>query len=59
MIYYISDLHFFCKSQTNEGSVNYDNRPFATIAEMHEHMLRKWNERLPMEIPFISWAILH
>lgn len=46
MIYYISDLHFFCKSQTNEGSVNYDNRPFATVAEMHEHMLRKWNEKV-------------
>lgn len=46
MIYYISDLHFFCKSQTNEGSVNYDNRPFATVAEMHAHILRKWNEKV-------------
>lgn len=46
MNYYISDLHFFCKSQTNQGSVNYDNRPFATVTEMHEHMLHKWNQKV-------------
>lgn len=46
MNYYIADLHFFCKSQTNEGSVNYDKRPFATVDEMHEEMLRRWNEKV-------------
>lgn len=46
MNYYIADLHFFCKSQTNEGPVNYDKRPFATVDEMHEEMLRRWNEKV-------------
>ena len=46
MNYYISDLHFFCNSQTNAGCVNYDNRPFANVEEMHEYMLRRWNEKV-------------
>jgi len=46
MNYFISDLHFFCKSQTQEGSVNYDGRPFATVEEMHDYMLRRWNEKV-------------
>ncbi len=46
MNYFISDLHFFCKSQTGEGSVNYDNRPFATMDEMHTTMLQSWNEKV-------------
>lgn len=46
MNYYISDLHLFCKSQTNDGSVNYDNRPFNSLDEMHEYILKKWNEKV-------------
>lgn len=46
MNYYIADLHFCCKSQTNEGHVNYDNRPFANMEEMHDYMLRRWNEKV-------------
>lgn len=46
MNYYISDLHFFCQSQTNDGDVNYDNRPFANIEEMHQYMLQNWNKKI-------------
>lgn len=34
MNYYISDLHFCCRSQTEEGK-NYDNRPYVNTAQMH------------------------
>lgn len=46
MNYYISDLHLFCKNQTNAGEFNYDNRPFATVEEMNEHILEKWNKKI-------------
>ena len=46
MIYYISDLHFFCKSQTNAGRINYDGRPFADPAEMNAYMLGRWNQKV-------------
>ncbi len=46
MNYYISDLHFFCKNQTGEGSTNHDNRPFATMDEMHNYMLSRWNAKI-------------
>ena len=46
MNYYISDLHFFCQSQTNDGEVNYDNRPFANIEEMNTYMLKNWNKKI-------------
>lgn len=42
MNYYISDLHFFHKNVTNEG-INFDNRPFDTVEEMHEAMKDRWN----------------
>lgn len=45
MNYYISDLHFCCRSQTAEGR-NYDNRPYTTTAEMHADMLRRWNSKV-------------
>ena len=31
MNYYISDLHFFCRSQIDNGGKNYDGRPFKTM----------------------------
>lgn len=43
--YYISDLHLFCKSQT-KGGVNYDDRPFENIEEMHRHILEHWNAKV-------------
>lgn len=42
MNYYISDTHFFHKNVTAEGK-NFDNRPFATLDEMHEEMRKRWN----------------
>lgn len=42
MNYYISDLHFFHKNVTNEGS-NFDNRPFDTLEEMHNVLIKNWN----------------
>ena len=41
MNYYISDLHLFHKAV-----LQFDNRPFHTIEEMHEAIVRKWNEKV-------------
>lgn len=46
MNYYISDLHFFCGSQIESGRINYDNRPYQTLEEMHEDMKKKWNRKV-------------
>jgi len=47
MNYYISDLHFFCNSQVDNGvGENYDSRPFKSLDEMHDHMLQRWNEKV-------------
>ena len=46
MNYYISDLHLFCRSQVDNGGVNYDGRPFKSLDEMHEYILRRWNEKV-------------
>ena len=46
MQYYISDLHFFCRSQTNEGAVNYDGRPYNTVEEMNRDLLSRWNRKV-------------
>ena len=45
MKYYISDMHFFHKNVTKEGN-NFDNRPFNSLAEMHQHMKEKWNSKI-------------
>ena len=46
MNYYIADMHLFCKSQTQEGRLNFDNRPFQNTAEMHQHFLEEWNKQI-------------
>ncbi len=46
MNYYISDLHFFCRSQIDNGGKNFDGRPFKTLEEMHERILTRWNEKI-------------
>lgn len=46
MNYYISDLHFFCKSEVENGGKNYDRRPYKTLDEMHEDMLQRWNKKI-------------
>ena len=45
MNYYISDMHLFHKNVTKEGN-NFDNRPFNSLAEMHEYMKEKWNSKI-------------
>lgn len=46
MNYYIADMHLFCKSQTQEGRLNFDNRPFKTTEEMNQHFLQEWNKQI-------------
>ena len=45
MNYYISDLHLFSRNQTADG-LNFDNRPFKNVDEMHEVILNNWNGRV-------------
>ena len=45
MNYYISDLHFFHKNVTGEGS-GFDGRPYATLEEMHRDMQTRWNRKI-------------
>ncbi len=42
MNYYISDCHFFHKSLNH----SMDNRGFATVEEMNEYMIEKWNAKV-------------
>lgn len=46
MNYYISDLHFFCNSQIDNGGINFDGRPYKTLEEMHSSILKRWNEKI-------------
>lgn len=46
MNYYISDLHFFCNSQIDNGGNNYDGRPFKSLDEMHDYIGEKWNAKV-------------
>lgn len=41
MRYYIADLHFFHANMNTKM----DRRGFASVEEMNEYMIRKWNER--------------
>lgn len=42
MRYYISDLHFFHKSLLSQM----DHRPFDTVEDMHEYIIRVWNKKV-------------
>ena len=41
MKYYISDLHLF-----HENAIKFDHRPFDSVQEMHEVVLKNWNDRV-------------
>ena len=42
MVYYTSDIHFFHKNVTKQGT-NFNNGPFNNLDEMHETILNNWN----------------
>ena len=42
MRYYISDMHFFHENL----NTRMDNRGFATLQDMHDYMIEKWNARV-------------
>lgn len=44
--YYIADMHLFCRSQVQEGGINYDGRPFETLEEMYQYFLEHWNAKV-------------
>lgn len=41
MKYYISDFHLF-----HENAIKFDHRPFEAVQEMHEVVLKNWNDRV-------------
>lgn len=41
-IYFTSDLHLF-----HDRVIEYSNRPFTTVAEMHETLIARWNATVP------------
>ena len=57
MNYFIGDLHLFNRNQTGEG-VNYDGRPFATVAEMNQYIIEHWNAKITNGdmVPSSNWS---
>lgn len=46
--FYTSDTHFF-----HRNIIRYSNRPFASVEEMNEEMVRRWNARVqPRDIVY-------
>ena len=41
MKYYISDLHLF-----HENAIRFDQRPFESVQQMHDTILKNWNDRV-------------
>lgn len=41
-LFFTSDTHFF-----HEGIIKFCNRPFESVEEMNETLIRNWNETVP------------
>ena len=41
-LFFTSDTHFF-----HEGIIKFCKRPYATVEEMNETLIRNWNETVP------------
>lgn len=41
MKYYVSDLHLF-----HENAIRFDQRPFGSVQQMHDTILKNWNDRV-------------
>ena len=41
-LFFTSDTHFF-----HEGIIRFCNRPFGSVEEMNETLIRNWNEKVP------------
>ena len=50
MIFYTADLHFLYEPLLS-------SRPFATVEEMDETLIRNWNETVSPEDTVYLWAI--
>lgn len=50
--FYTSDLHI-----GHKAILTFDNRPFFTLKEMHEAIIKNWNELFQIMILFMSSVI--
>jgi calcineurin-like phosphoesterase family protein len=44
-----SDHHLFHKNSRGTGIIDFCHRPFADLDEMHEHIIKEWNEAVTPE----------
>lgn len=48
-IFFIGDLHF-----GHENVIKFDNRPYKTVDEMNEDLIRRWNNKVsPGDIVYV------